>query len=148
MAFVRRPNNESPFHLDTVVTNARQDKEEDTLSHKTDQDKTFSDNQSVSSASGDEELKLRRSTRVRQAPARYGIPVNLDTVLDSTAAQSNEKGYHKVKKVLGQKGSGSQLEYLVQIKGEPSQQAFWVKPTRLDYKARKAVTERPPPVLL
>ena len=75
------------------------------------------------------------------------IPVRLQSVLDSSQTESDSRGYYKIKRVLGQKQVGGKTEYLVQIRGEPSQQAFWVKANSLDHRARKNVAIRPPPEL-
>ena len=90
----------------------------------------------------------RRSARKLQPPDRYVDPnhVNLDPtkVTDSETVSSDSRGYHKIKRVLGQRQKDDKIEYLVQIVGEPSYKSIWVTPSQLDSKARKAVQDRAP----
>jgi len=65
---------------------------------------------------------------------------------DDLFSSSPDSGrYHKIKRVLGQRHDGQ--EFLVQIVGEPAQQAFWVSKAKMDSKAQDAVAQRPPPVV-
>ena len=52
---------------------------------------------------------------------------------------SDEQGKHNIKKVLGYRYKGQTKEYLIQIKGEPSQNSIWVSEGSLEAKAKKAV---------
>ena len=56
---------------------------------------------------------------------------------------SDSDSYHKIKRVLGQRDS----KYLVQIVGEPADNAVWVASSALNAKAKRAIKINPPPTL-
>ena len=78
--------------------------------------------------------------RDRTRPSYYKDPIAPSAVLSSS--ESDRGQYHKIKRVLGQRNAS---EYLVQLVGEPAQQAFWVKKHMMDQKARRGVELKPPP---
>ena len=87
---------------------------------------------------------VRRSDRKRQKPIRYRDDAHADPDdLQSFSVSSDSDGYHKIKRVLGQRDS----KYLVQIVGEPADNAVWVASTALNAKAKRAVNINPPPTL-
>lgn len=59
-----------------------------------------------------------------------------------------DKGYHKVKLVFGQQFINQRQEYLVQIKGEPSENSIWVPVSSLSPIALQRLRQFPPPVIV
>ena len=57
-------------------------------------------------------------------------------------------GYHKIKRVLGQRFIDNKQEFLVQIKGEPAENSVWVPITSLSQIALNRVKQFPPPVIV
>ena len=45
---------------------------------------------------------LRKSTSKRKVPERYGLDIDPDSLFPSSSASSYARGYHKIKRVLGQ----------------------------------------------
>ena len=87
---------------------------------------------------------VRRSDRKRQKPIRYMDDAHADPDdLPTFSVSSDSDGYHKLKRVLGQRDS----KYLVQIVGEPADNAVWVASTALNAKAKRAININPPPTL-
>ena len=96
----------------------------------------------------EETLVIRRSARVTKKPARYADSDHMDPLtLPNFSVSSDTDGTHKIKRVLGQKSTSKGTEYLVHIVGEPSDNAIWVPFSSFNYKARKAIKAKPPPVL-
>ena len=139
MAYVREPN-PCPYFLDKVVTGAKSAPGEERKQQTPLTDGTSG--RSADSAPTQQNAPPRRSERTRRIPARYRDPehVNPDDLFSSSPDQGR---YHKIKKVIGQRRNGE--EFLVQLVGEPAQQAFWVRKSRLDQKAKEAVAQKPPP---
>ena len=88
----------------------------------------------------------RRSSRQSKPPERLGLTVNIDDVISSDGQM--DKGYHKIKRVLGQRFINHTHEYLVQIKGEPSENSIWVPLSSLSPTALQRVKHFPPPVIV
>ena len=65
-----------------------------------------------------------------------------------SSEDSSDNGYHKIKRVLGQRHVNDVQQYLVQIKGEPAENAIWVTKDKLSTKAKSFVQAKPPPVIL
>ena len=91
---------------------------------------------------------LRRSTRKCNAPDRFGVNVDPDAVLSSDDGFIDGRGYYKVKRFLGQRPNKDTTEYLVQLRGEPAESSVWVPLSSLNKKARDAVKQKSPPVIL
>ena len=89
-------------------------------------------------------VPIRRSSRIRNQSNRLGIPINLSDVMSSEDLSDN--GYHKIKRVLGH--INNMQQFLVHIKGEPAENAIWVEKCKLSKKALSFVQEKPPPVIL
>ena len=53
----------------------------------------------------------------------------------------------KTKRVLAQRHTTQGVQYLIQIVGEPAQNAKWFMPDELDTKANNLISNRPPPVV-
>ena len=146
MAYVRE-SNPSPYFLDRVVTNGVGDRLpspdiSEAISNRG--ASTVSDNSTVGNKPhGSSQLPrqpLRRSTRLRTRPSYYLEPIAPSAVLSSS--ESDRGQHHKIKRVLGRRNAS---EYLVQLVGEPAQQAFWVKKHTMDQKARRGVELKPLP---
>lgn len=90
----------------------------------------------------------KRPQRTIRPPIRYRDDNHVDprTIVTFTAS-SDSDGFHRVKKILGQRYSPNGLQYLIQISGEPADNAFWVATSYLNAKARVAVQQRPPPFI-
>ena len=89
----------------------------------------------------------KRPQRVIRPPIRYRDDHHVDPTRLLPSASSDSDGFHKIKKILGQRYSPNGIQYLVQIIGEPSDNAFWVAPSYLNAKATKAVNQNPPPFI-
>ena len=57
-------------------------------------------------------------------------------------------GYHKIKRILGQKCLDSKKLYLIRLVGEPAEHAVWVPFSSLSGKAKRYVQIKPPPVIV
>lgn len=88
--------------------------------------------------------EVRKSDRVRRKPIRFRDDdlVNPNE-LPNFSISSESDGYHKIKRVLGKRDSN----YLIQMVGEPADNAVWVPWSALNNKARRAIGIRPPPNL-
>ncbi len=84
-------------------------------------------------------MDFAQSTRVRNAPERFGIPIPLS----HSSLSSDSDGYHKIKRVLGMRYRGGKTEYLVQLRGESARQSIWVRLDEMDSKARSNVLSHP-----
>ena len=160
MAYVRVPE-PSPFFPDKVVLNIYSGGEQDiqgAVDAKATEEIIHEDYHTAEEHISDKSTQIsesepqfvpRRSSRQQRIPDRYGVcdPVSLRKALDSDSVSSDSKGYHKIKRVLGQRKCVNGIEYLVHLVGEPSQKAFWVKPFQMDIKAKKAVESKPPPMI-
>ena len=80
------------------------------------------------------DVELCRSCRNRKPPDRHGYPVDLDVILSSDDGIMDEMGYHKIKRILGQKCLDNKKLYLVHLVGE---HAVWVPFSSLNGKAKK-----------
>ena len=84
--------------------------------------------------------KSRPRRNIKQ-PAKFN-----DFVLENGSSYlSSTSEKYKVKRVLAQRDSATGSEYLVQLVGEPAQNAKWVQGSGLPVKARKLIRNRPPP---
>ena len=77
----------------------------------------------------------RTSSRKKQQTERFGIPITLE----HSSLSSDSDGYHQVKRILGMRRKGTNSEYLVQLRGEPAQNAFWAPFSHLNSKAQAKV---------
>lgn len=53
----------------------------------------------------------------------------------------------KIKRVLAQRHTSDGLQYLVQLVGEPAQNAMWLTSLELNRKAKASIKHRPPPLV-
>jgi hypothetical protein len=60
----------------------------------------------------------------------------------------NEMGYHKIKRMLGQKCLDNKKLCLVHLVGEPAEHAVWVPFSSLNGQAKRSVQIKPPPVIV
>lgn len=147
-----------PVHMDRLkIAHVRAPDPQPFLGHKsnTDTDEhndVISDNQSESTDSNEKQLPqvdnnqdqpLRRSKRVTQKPIRFR---------DSDHATLNESesdinGIIKVKRVLAKKRNNGSFLYLVQMVGEPAQNAKWLPISDLSAKVQEIIVARPPPLI-
>lgn len=129
MAYVRQPN-PSPYFIPKVETCEVVQPNEQIIDQK---DKKCTP-------------AIPRSSRQRKEPDRLGLTVNLSDVMSSDDVM--DSGYHKIKRILGQKCVGNEKQYLVQFRGEPAENAVWVPLTAMSQLALKQVREKPPPVIV
>lgn len=88
--------------------------------------------------------EVRKSDRARRKPIRFRDDDHVNpNELPNFSISSESDGYHKIKRVLGKRDSN----YLIQIVGEPADNAVWVPWSALNNKARRAIEIRPPPNL-
>lgn len=91
---------------------------------------------------------LQRSNRFRQKPIRFRDDDHVDPMADThSSVSSDSDGLHKIKRVLAQRHLNKGREFLVQIKGEPTQNAIWVSFSSLNVNAQNAIKQRPPPLI-
>ena len=96
----------------------------------------------------DQQTIMLRPRRDRRPPIRYRDENHLDPhTFVSYTASSDSDGYHKIKKIIGQKQTPGGKQYLIQIAGEPADNAFWVTPSYLNAKAKASVNRNPPPII-
>ena len=147
MAYVRQPTPSSYF-MPKVVTNQQNERQEGSANSHILDTQSSSTEQTVKlqNSSSRETAPPRRSSRQRKPPDRLGITVNLDDVMSSDGQMDN--GLHKIKRVLGQRFINQTQEFLVQIKGEPAENAIWVPFTSLSPTALQRVKQFPPPVIV
>ncbi|XP_033725290.1 uncharacterized protein LOC117315253 [Pecten maximus] len=89
-----------------------------------------------------------RPVRHKQKPLRFRDNNHVNPLADAhISVSSDTDGLHKIKRVIAQRHLPSGSEYLIQIVGEPAQNAVWVRENSLNVKARKAINRRPPPVV-
>ena len=83
---------------------------------------------------------VRRSERLQNK-----LSSKAEHIIDFSFSSDND--VCKIKKVLGQRSHDGLTYYLVHLRGEPSTQGSWVKASQLDYKAKQAIKNSPPPIL-
>ncbi|CAG2185962.1 unnamed protein product [Mytilus edulis] len=89
----------------------------------------------------DNPTPLRRTSRVVQKPIRYRDENFLSELSSCDGAQE------KIKRILAKKPHGSSFLYLVQLIGEPAQNAKWKPLSELPPKAQELIIARPPPLV-
>ena len=156
MAYVRVPNN-AGYLLDRVVTNQRDIAVVPTDIPGTEPDialvtngHTTTDVPEPEVTSSATELpvvaepEVRRSSRVRQKPAKFrdGTFVSLE------GSESDQVTPRKIKRILAERTVGNNTEYLVHYVGEPAQNAGWVPRSQLTQKNLLALERRPPPQIV
>ena len=138
MAYIRQPN-PVPYLIDKVNTHASDpDSTNSTLTqiHDTSDQSSSQQTQPMAPAP-------RRSLRTSKVQ-----PLYRDHASDSSSVKSDSRGFHQIKRILGQRqNTSNKTEYLVHIKGEPSQEAVWVLKSRLDDKAKRKIKTNPPPFI-
>lgn len=85
-----------------------------------------------------------RPRRTICKPLRYR---DSDHVNPDVLSFSDSDGCRKVKRILAQRHTSEGFQYLVQVVGEPAQNAAWVSASVLNAKARQNILTRPPPVI-
>lgn len=90
--------------------------------------------------SSEKPLVTRSRRRIRK-PKRYRNEEHVDP---SALSSSNTDRFYKVKRVLGQRSRGKEIEYLVHFAGEPAQNAEWVTFRNLNTTTQRAVRLNPP----
>ena len=147
MAYVREPNPQ-PYFRDSVIAHKSTKNNASTQTTMCPKDtiplslvpdhieQTADPNNSIQPS---HHKPVRRSSRQRQCPERFGIPVELS----HSSLSSDSDGYHKIKRILGIRCNKGSSEYLVQIRGEPAQQAIWVPLDHFDTKTKAKVLSHP-----
>ena len=87
----------------------------------------------------------RQSRRTIRKPLRYRDSDHVDPFAIQAEAIDQSVIIQKVKRILAQRHSVDGLQYLVQIVGEPAQNATWILASSLDKTAKTKATRRPPP---
>lgn len=149
MAYVRQPD-PTPYFLGKIVTyeNGQNDDTENISPNvHTENNMTVSPDMTVPSANNSQSDRqvVRRSSRTRKAPDRFGVKV--DDVL-SDESVPDKRGFHKIKRVLGQRIINGNKQFLIQFSGEPAENALWVPLSNLNEKLKNAVQATPPPVIV
>ena len=90
------------------------------------------------------EPATRQSRRTIRKPLRFRDSDHVDPFAISVEA-NDPNDMRKVKRILAQRHSVDGLQYLVQIVGEPAQNATWILASSLDKKAKSKAIKRPPP---
>ena len=151
MAYVRQPNPSSYFLGKVVTCENGQHHDPEPLSPNVQAKNNMaelSDRQSAVPRDDTDhpgQLTVRRSSRTRKLPDRYGVA--LDSI-PSDGTTTDNKDYHKTKRVLGQRTIDGTNQYLIQFAGEPAENALWLPLSNLNEKLRKSVQEKPPPVIV
>jgi hypothetical protein len=58
---------------------------------------------------------------------------------------SDTSKFYKIRRILGQRQGQNAIEYFVQFKGEPAQNAIWIPFHDLNRQTQKQVILKPPP---
>ena len=157
MAYVRQPTPSSFFGV--VTSNKSQGVESTatqtdcipnpTVKFSDSPDSTSSSDIVTSGTTTNDPLPaLQRPTRIRRKPIRFRDNDHVDP-FDNThsSVSSDSDGLHKIKRVLAQRNTNNGPEFVVQISGEPAQNAIWVPLSSLNSKAQNAIKVRPPPLI-
>ena len=88
-----------------------------------------------------------RPRRLRRKPLRYRDLDHSDPLSAEISSMSDSGTLYKVKRVLGQRGSGNSKEYLVHFCGEPAQNSMWLPWEALNAKTQQVIKQKPPPLL-
>ena len=83
---------------------------------------------------------LRPSSRTHKVPERYGFGLIPEEVISSKNCFKDSHRFHKVKRFLGQRPHRDSTEFLVQLRGEPTESAIWIPFSSLNSKAKEQVT--------
>ena len=88
-----------------------------------------------------------RPQRVRRKPVRYRNSSHVSAISDTNSSLSDKGKFYKVKKVIGQRGTDPNKEYLIHYVGEPAQNAVLTLWKDLNETLKRVVKSKPPPVL-
>ena len=88
-----------------------------------------------------------RPQRVRRKPVRYRNSSHVSAISDTNSSLSDKGKFYQVKKVIGQRGTDPNKEYLIHYVGEPAQNAVWTLWKDLNETLKRVVKSKPPPVL-
>lgn len=91
---------------------------------------------------------VRRSSRTRKPPDRFGVYLDVDSALSDEGVFTDRNKYHKIKRVLGQRSTNGNKQYLIQFAGESADNSIWVPFEHLNEKLQKSVQSKPPPVIV
>ena len=127
----------APFHTESNDT------------EETQSDNSSANNQDihVPKKSTNIEQPIWRSNRNIIKPVRFrdeNFITNEKEIEDSLSRDSRSE---KVKRILAKKKHGNSFLYLVQLVGEPSQNAQWRSISQLSRKAQVLLISRPPPLV-
>lgn len=95
----------------------------------------------------DESQRNLRPKRNVQKPLRYRDSDHVDPCKLSLGIIEQDKGSSNVKRVLAQRHTMDGLQYLVQLVGEPAQNAVWVHTNDLQNKTKGKILNNPPPTV-
>ena len=85
------------------------------------------------------DITRRRSTRKCNEPVRFR------DYSESISETSDTSKFYKIRRILGQRQGQNAIEYFVQFKGEPAQNAIWIPFHDLNRQTQKQVILKPPP---
>nr|XP_022297526.1 uncharacterized protein LOC111106938 [Crassostrea virginica] len=142
MAYVRAPSPQ-PYLLGPVVTRT-------TVSHTLSDKHTQTDTQpdrEVIPELGLHDIATEDLRRLRRKPLRYRDLDHSDPLSAEIKSMSDSGTLYKVKRVLGQRGSGNSKKYLVHFCGEPAQNSMWLPWGALNAKTQQVIKQKPPPLL-
>lgn len=154
IAHVREPNPQ-PF-LDRrdnheTFNGTTEDISSDEINNDSDAVSVRSDSDTESVDKTEKNNNIRRSTRARKIPLRYRDPDHVDPdEVESSSADVTvvvHKENRKIKRVLAKKRNKGSFLYLVQMIGEPAQNAKWLPINQLSSKIQDTIKTRPPPLV-
>ena len=88
-----------------------------------------------------------RPRRLRRKPLRYRDLDHSDPLSAEISSMSDSGTLYKVKRVLGQRGSGNSKEYLVHFCGEPAQNSMLLPWEALNAKTQQVIKQQLLPLL-
>ena len=89
---------------------------------------------------------LRRTTRIRKRPVRFGgSSFNSEGSSFDGRTFTEFDSYYKIKRVSAQWTRNGKTENQVQFKGEPAQNFIWIPFDQLNAYTQRAVRNKPPP---
>lgn len=134
VAHVRAPNPAhclAPTHTESVE------------SDETSSENSRADVQDIQVPEKDTICDVRKSSRTITKPVRFRDEHFVTDAIDSVSDSKSEK----VKRILAKKKHGNSFLYLVQLVGEPSQNAQWRSISQLSAKTHDLLISRPPPLV-
>lgn len=149
MAYVRHPESNNFYQIrtrvpaKTYISQAVQTDTATVVSESSHQDEvTVGDK---CSPTLDVPVPNSRPKRQVKKPLRYRDSDHVDPLSLNLGIVENGKGYSNVKRVLAQRFTSEGLQYLVQLEGEPAQNAIRTSASTPNAKTKGKILSNPPP---